>query len=219
MHMMAAMKASRITVISIVFIAAFALASGQTLAQNHILNPGFETGTLESWSYVPGDTVVSDNGPSASGTYSALLTASGAFSSASLEQMPSGDMTEPLMNYSFDAKLVNSVGNGYLYVSTMFQAANGQILGSFNFDQKLLSDGNWHTFSGTWAVPPFTRSLFLHLGAISQGGDSAVESVQLDNVSLISIPEPSPLALLLIASAGAGLARCPFLNARARTAS
>lgn len=169
-----------------------------TASANLVANPGFETGDLSDW-FSGGVTVVSDNGPSATGQYCAEIVLFGDVRSLAMS-VTSGQ----IMTFSFDYKTVGATAGLARAQLRFFEncSPDGREtadpwVGELNL---LVGDtgGLWAVASGDVEVPMDARYADVRIcgaGIFQDGGPgNPGQLLRVDNISVV--PEPATLALL-----------------------
>jgi hypothetical protein len=198
------MKATSKLVGSLVCAAAFVLAASQVSAVNLILNPGFETGNFTSWLVLgsTGTIQTPDNGPTAAGSYNAFLDNQAPAANLALQQTTANGSVAGgvLVNYSFDLKAGINAAGGVLFVHIFNQNSVGAVIGQpTGLIGPLLvgpSDGNWHTFTGSFTTVANTDHLTIEFDATTGADSGSKEQMHVDNVQLNVVPEPTTLSLV-----------------------
>ena len=160
---------------------ALSIASGASA--NLVLNPGFETGAFDDWFHSGGALVVSDNGPSAAGSYAAEIPAPGNDIRMVSVSVVAGQTYDVSWDYKVDS--------------------DGEFSGNFRwFDSGggwLGEDGFGHTTTAGWETRSFTSSA-APAGAVMADivfftqGSATTGSMLVDNVSVV--PEPATLCMV-----------------------
>jgi hypothetical protein len=187
---------------SLVGAVALVFVAGRVSAQNLVLNPGFETGDLTSWSTSGTDgqstiTVTNGlNGPSAPGSYSAFMDNAAEGLGLVLDQNTANGTASPgTVNYSFDLLLGQQANGGVFFVqifadnSASVPIGNSGLLGSY-------SPASWTTVSGSFVAPANTDHLMIQFTASTGASAGSISSMYVDNVVLSQVPEPTTVTLV-----------------------
>jgi hypothetical protein len=211
------MKSIRKSVGGLVCAAALVLAAGQVSALNLIQNPGFETGDFTSWLVLgaTGTVQTPDNGPTAAGTHNAFLDNQSVAANLALQQTTAAGSVGDgvLVSYSFDLKSGINAAGGVLFVHIFDQDSVGAVIGQpTGLIGPLLvgpSDGNWHTFTGSFTTLANTDHLTIEFDATTGADSGSIEQMHVDNVQLniADIPEPTTLSLVGLGLLGALMVR------------
>jgi hypothetical protein len=197
---------------------ALVFVAGQVSAQNLVLNPGFETAgansslaanwTTDTAAGGPGVYGIrtNDNPLSGSFNYEAFLDSTGAGPVAQFNQSAIPVTPTDVYTFSFYSdRLAGSAGDVEQYNVQWFNASNG-----------LISQSGYQGFnpgSGAYAqtivtnlVAPAgaaTATIYLHLAGAA--APSLTATVDFDNVSFSTVPEPTTLTLVGVGLVGAVL--------------
>ncbi|MGA9776698.1 MAG: PEP-CTERM sorting domain-containing protein [Verrucomicrobiia bacterium] len=179
------------------------LIGNSAIAQNLILNPGFETGDTTSWLTLGTGTDASitvrsgDNGPSAPGTYSAFMDNNIQANNLALQQSTAlGDAVPGLVDYSFDAEGNTSFNGGVFFVHIWdINSTGGVIDQGPGLLQPSLTTGSWTTFNGSWTAPVNVNHFEIEFDCTTGAEPNSTEHLYVDNVSLTQVPEPASLSL------------------------
>lgn len=224
--------------LSISAVAVLSLCGGAAQAQNLFANGGFETAPTgaapppggsgyfaANWLFAPTGNPVLHSTTARTGSFSANVTAPNGFGGSTMFQNSvdhggmapiSADMAGMTTNLSFWA-LGDVSTTGNILFSLRYLAANGGILGSSGnvFFQNQINPTTWSniTFAGA-AIPVGTTAMFLEINtAVGPLLDGRPNSVFIDDLSLMAVPEPGTYALMM-----AGLAFVGGVAARRRRA-
>lgn len=179
-------------------------------AANLVLNPGFEsnggvaTTTATSWTINGGNAViVSDNGPSAPGTFALNINTTASFSivvqSADFSLVPS-----TTYNFLYDLK-VGDLGNSrqlYIAIGNSFGGNYGSS-SVITPSTSPYSDLAWHTDGFQFTTPASGVGAGRVLLYLDGGGGNA--NFVADNFSVDAVPEPGTA---MLASLGLGASLC-----------
>lgn len=179
-----------------------AMATLSVNAANLLANGNFNTGDFSGWYTYAAD-----------GTMANTINTTLTYDSTPNAQMVSGDLTyrdaigqAPVViganlpytiSFVYDASAVPTTAGGNFAISvTYYSDLAGSVYNGFEFPTGVLTtSGAWAPYSGNFTTPAGTQSLKLEFELY------APVTVQLDNISLAPVPEPSSLMLL----GGAGL--------------
>jgi hypothetical protein len=190
---------------SSVAVAALVFVAGQVSAANLVLNPGFETGDLTSWSVFGAGSGASvtvqtpDNGPSAPGSFNAYMTNSIAAANLALQQSTAvGDAIPGLVNYSFDMKGSVSANGGVFFVHIWDINSTGGVIdqGPGLLGPYFPSTSSWTTITGSFTAPANVNHLEVEFDCTTGAAAGSAEAIHVDNVSLSQVPEPTTLTLV-----------------------
>jgi hypothetical protein len=179
-------------------------AASQVSAQNLLVNGNFETGNLNGWGVFQNNppltdvTIMNDNGPSATGVWSADMHNLNQALGLTLKQStaPGSVLGAGVkLNYSFDVKQMASANGGVFIVQIFDALANGGVLDT-PLNAVLNLNGNWQTFSGSWTTSnPLTDNVTIQFIAATGAVVGSQEQVRVDNVVIAPVPEPATLAM------------------------
>jgi hypothetical protein len=203
------MKTSLRTLIALTSFAGL-LMGNAAFSANLIVNPGFETGDLTGWTVLGAGGSASvavqtpDNGPTAPGSFNLYQNNGNVAANLALQQTtPNGSVgAGVLVNYSFDFKAGLNAAGGVEFVHIFVQNSVGAVIGQ---PTGLLgpflvgpSDGNWHTFSGSFTTLPGTDHLTIEFDATTGADAGSLQQMHVDNVVLSVVPEPTALSLAVM---------------------
>jgi hypothetical protein len=174
-----------------------AMSAMAACAQNLIVNPGFETGTLTPWSAFQTNANASvtvqspDNGPSAAGTHNAFLDNHAEACGLTMAQTtPLGSGHAGTVYYSYDLKLGQALNGGVCFVEMFAQNAAGGVIGNAGLKGNY-TPAAWTTFSGSWTAPAGTDHFTIQFETPTGAVIGTVSSMHVDNV-LLTQAQPSP---------------------------
>jgi hypothetical protein len=176
----------------------------QASAANLLQNPGFETGTLSSWTVTGSGFGVGvavrtpDNGPSAAGTHSAFLSNLVMSTTLGLQQTTAVGSVHPgLVSFSFDLENLLSANGGAILIDVWDMNSAGVIIDQgVGLPLNAPVDSTWHAYSGSYTAPAGTDHLKVELDT------TYLEALRVDNVTLSQIPEPTTAALVTLGLIG-----------------
>ncbi|HZP84072.1 MAG TPA: PEP-CTERM sorting domain-containing protein [Chthonomonadaceae bacterium] len=178
----------------LILIGLFVLAAPAVQAQNLVTNPGFETGDFTGWTLTgDGDSIV-DIGVGHTGMYA-----------ASLGAIPpdQNDLTQPLTTkvgqsyvLSFFAQTPEFNNPPGFPNSLAVYFGDTLVAGPF----QVPDDPNYQAYS--YLVTATAPTTLLHFVVTNEP-----DYTQLDDISVVAVPEPGTLALLLGGGCGAGIWR------------
>jgi hypothetical protein len=182
----------------------FGLVARQVSAADIIQNPGFETGTLSSWTVLGSGFGVGvnvrtpDNGPSAAGTHSAFFSNLVLSTTLGLQQTtPLGSVHAGLVNFSFDLENLLSTNGGAISIDVWDMNSAGVIIDQgVGLPLNAPADSTWHTYGGSYSAPAGTDHLKVELDA------TFVEILRVDNVTLTQVPESNTVTLVALGLVG-----------------
>ena len=164
---------------------------GEALADNLLLNGDFETGDLTGWE-VFGQTpnssvaaIMGDNGPTAPGSYNALMNNQAEALGLTLKQATEvGLAIAGAVNYSFDLKLDQADLGGVLFVQIFAEQEGVGIIGGSGLMGPYWPWGAWTTYSDSFVAPAGTDFLTIQIMA-NTGANIGTNCVaHVDNVVL-----------------------------------
>lgn len=193
--------------------AALVLVAGQASAANLVLNPGFETGNTTNWSVLgasDGSAYVNvqtpDNGPSAPGSYDAYMYNVIPAANLALQQSTAlGDANAGTVTYSFDLKVDTSLVGGVVFIHLWDINSTGGVIDSGPGLLGPYFNTSWQTYTGSWVAPANVNHFEVEFDCTTGAGAGSTEAIEVDNVSLSQVPEPTTLALVGLGMAGAVL--------------
>jgi len=164
---------------------------GDALADNLLLNPGFETGDLTDWLVFgqspSSDAVVlaGDNGPSAPGTHNAFLDNQAEAMALVLKQSTAAGSAIPGTTlYSFDLKLDQADLGGVLFVNIFAEQEGGGVIGGSGLMGPFWPWNDWVTYSGSFVAPANTDFLTIQIEAVTGATTGSNCRAHADNVVL-----------------------------------
>jgi hypothetical protein len=192
--------------------AALALVAGQVSAQNLVLNPGFETGNTTDWlvlgasdgsAYV---NVQAGNGPSAPGSYDAYMYNVIPAANLALQQSTAlGDANPGTVTYSLDLKVDSSLNGGVVFIHLWDINSTGGVIDAGPGLLGPYFNTSWQTYTGSWVAPANVNHLEVEIDCTTGAASGSTEAIEVDNVSLTQVPEPSTVALVGLGLVGAVL--------------
>ena len=188
------------------------LVGSPALAQNLILNPGFETGNLTDWLALgtgsgASITVLSgNNGPSAPGSYSAFMDNTLPANNLALQQSTAlGDAAPGVVDYSFDVEGNTSVNGGVLFVHIWDINSTGGVIdqGPGLLGPYFPVTSSWTTISGSFTAPANVNHFEIEFDCTTGAATGSAEAVDIDNVILTqAAPEPASLSMAVLGAVG-----------------
>jgi len=190
--------------------AAVALAASQVSAANLVANAGFETGDLTSWSVLGASdgsayvNVQAGNGPSAPGTHDAFMTNSLSAANLALQQStPLGDANPGTVTYSFDLKVDSSLNGGVVFIHFWDINSTGGVIDQGPGLLGPYFNTGWQTYTGSWVAPANVDHLEVEFDCTTGAAAGSAEAIEVDNVSLSQVPEPTTVTLVGLGLFGA----------------
>ena len=165
------------------------LSIASVASANLVANGDFETGVLVPWHHSAGVAVVSDNGPSAPGSYAAEILSGNDLRSPGIAASE-GDTFKVSYDYAVTVGTGSQNAGGWF---RYFKADGGFISEDWHGDYS--TDGAWATESFTSVAPAGTAHVDIQFRV--QGSDLML----VDNVSVI----PEPTTLSMVGMVGAAL--------------
>ena len=173
------------------------------LATNLILNPGFETGDLTSWSVLGAsggsayaNALSGANGPSAPGTFDAYMYNVVPAANLALQQSTAlGSAVPGLVNYSFDLKVDSSLNGGVVFIHLWDINATGGVIDQGPGLKGPYFNSGWQTYTGSWTAPAGVNHFEIEFDCTTGATSGSTEAIEIDNVSLTQVPEPASLSL------------------------
>ena len=192
--------------------AALALVAGQVSAGNLVLNPGFETGNTTDWlvlgasdssAYV---NVQAGNGPSAPGSYDAYMYNVIPAANLALQQSTAlGDANPGTVTYSLDLKVDSSLNGGVVFIHLWDINSTGGVIDQGPGLQGPYFNTSWQTYTGSWVAPANVNHFEVEIDCTTGAASGSTEAIEVDNVSLTQVPEPSTVTLVGLGLVGAVL--------------
>jgi hypothetical protein len=177
---------------------------------NLILNPGFETGNLTSWSVLGASGVSAyvnaqsgANGPSAPGTFDAYMYNVIPAANLALQQSTAlGSAVPGLVNYSFDLKVDSSLNGGVVFIHLWDINSIGGVIDQGPGLKGPYFNTSWQTYTGSWTAPAGVDHFEIEIDCTTGATAGSTEAIEVDNVSLTQVPEPASLSLAAIGLLG-----------------
>jgi hypothetical protein len=196
------MKATKITIAALTSLAGL-LIGNSVFALNLILNPGFETGDLTSWSVLgasDGSAYVNvqspNNGPSAPGTHDAYMYNVIPAANLALQQSTAlGSAAPGLVNYSLDLKIDSSLNGGVVFIHLWDINSTGGVIDQGPGLLGPYFNTSWTTLTGSWTAPASVNHFEIEIDCTTGAASGSAEAIEVDNVSLSQVPEPASLSL------------------------
>jgi len=176
--------------ISVVMVFVLAVAAGNAMAENLLVNSDFESGDLTGWvvsgvSAVSGVTIESgNNGPSAPGTSNAFMENRAEAMGLTLKQTTEpGSAIGGTVNYSYDLKLDEAAVGGVLFVEIFAEAEGVGIVGGSGLMGPYWA-WEWQTIGGSFEAPGNTSFLTIQIMANTGAAIGTNCIAHVDNVVL-----------------------------------
>ena len=190
-----------------------AFVVGNAAAQNNlILNPGFETGTTANWlvlgasdgsAYV---NVQAGNGPSAPGSYDAYMYNVIPAANLALQQSTAlGDANPGTVTYSLDLKVDSSLNGGVVFIHLWDINSTGGVIDQGPGLKGPYFNTGWVTYTGSWVAPATVNHFEVEFDCTTGATAGSAEAIEIDNVSLTQVPEPTTMTLVGLGLVGAVL--------------
>jgi hypothetical protein len=180
------------------------LTGNVALAQNQILNPGFNTGDLTDWTplnAVSGATIsVIPTGGNPT-DYAWLDNTVEAYNLGLSQATPNGSVAGAgiTVNYSFDLLGGNQTAGGVDFVHIFDENATGGVIsqGPGLLGPFFPSASSWTTYSGSFTTVAGSDHLYIEFDATTGANVGSMDQMGVDNVILapVVVPEPTTLSL------------------------
>jgi len=180
------------------------LTGNVALAQNQILNPGFNTGDLTDWTplnAVSGATIsVIPTGGNPT-DYAWLDNTVEAYNLGLSQATPNGSVAGAgiTVNYSFDLLGGNQAAGGVDFVHIFDENATGGVIsqGPGLLGPFFPSASSWTTYSGSFTTVAGSDHLYIEFDATTGANVGSTDQMGVDNVILapVVVPEPTTLSL------------------------
>lgn len=188
------------------------LLGNTTLAQNLILNPGFDTGDLTDWTPInatSGATVsVLPTGGNPT-DYAWLNNTLEGYNLALSQTTANGSVVGAgiTVNYSFDLLGGNQAAGGVDFIHIFDENASGGVIsqGPGLLGPYFPSASGWTTYSGSFTTVAGSDHLYIEFDATTGANAGSMDQMGVDNVSLSITPVPEPMTLSLAAMGMVGL--------------
>ena len=193
------------------------LTGSTTLAQNSILNPGFDTGDLTDWTPLnattgatisvlptggnPTDYAWLDNTVEAYNLALSQTTANGSFVGAGIT-----------VDYSFDLLGGNQAAGGVDFIHIFDENSSGGVIsqGPGLLGPYFPSASSWTTYTGSFTTVAGSDHLYIEFDATTGANAGSTDDIGIDNVVLAAAPEPATLSLAAMGMLG----MCAFRRSR-----
>ncbi|MGH7939617.1 MAG: hypothetical protein ACREE6_09965 [Limisphaerales bacterium] len=195
------MKKSFKTIILTASLAGF-LTAYSALAQNLILNSGFDTGDLTDWTPI---------NAAAGATATVIPTGGNPTDYAWLDDTIEGynlglSQTTPIgsvvgagitVDYSFDLLGGSQAAGGVDFIHIFDENSTGGVIsqGPGLLGPFFPSTSSWTTYSGSFTTVAGSDHLYIEFDATTGANAGSTDEMGIDNVMLTPVPEPMPLSL------------------------
>lgn len=201
----------KITLKAITFTASLAgfFMVNTTLAQNLILNSGFNTGDLTDWTPI---------GATSGATVSVIPTGGNptdyawmdntveAYNLALSQTTPNGSVVGAgiTVDYSFDLLGGNQAAGGVDFIHIFDENASGGVIsqGPGLLGPYFPSASSWTTYSGSFTTVAGSDHLYIEFDATTGANVGSTDDMGIDNVVLAPVPEPTTLSLAAVGMFG-----------------
>lgn len=185
------------------------LTASSTLAQNLILNPGFDTGDLTDWTPLnatSGSTIsVIPTGGNPT-DYAWLNNTTEAYNLALSQTTPNGSVVGAgiTIDYSFDLLGGNQAAGGVDFIHIFDENASGAVIsqGPGLLGPYFPSTSSWTTYTGSFTTVAGSDHLYIEFDATTGANSGSVDQMGIDNVILTVAPEPTTLPLAAMGMVG-----------------
>jgi len=172
------------------------------LAQNLILNPGFNTGDLTDWTPIgvtSGATVsVIPTGGNPT-DYAWLNNTVEGYNVALSQSTANGSAVGAgiTIDYSFDLLGGNQAAGGVDFIHIFDENASGGVIsqGPGLLGPYFPSSSSWTTYSGSFTTVAGSDHLYIEFDATTGANAGSTDQMGIDNVELTPVPEPMTLSL------------------------
>jgi hypothetical protein len=195
------MKITLKTVILTASLAGF-LTGNATIAQNLILNPGFNTGDLTDWTPL---------GAASGATISVIPTGGNptdyawmdntleGYNLALSQTTPNGSVVGAgiTVDYSFDLLGGSQAAGGVDFIHIFDENSSGGVIsqGPGLLGPYFPSASSWTTYTGSFTTVAGSDHLYIEFDATTGANVGSTDQVGIDNVMLTAAPEPTTLSL------------------------
>jgi hypothetical protein len=178
------------------------LTGNAALAQNLILNSGFNSGDLTDWTPIgatSGATVsVIPTGGNPT-DYAWLNNTVEAYNLALSQVTPNGSAVGAgiTIDYSFDLLGGNQAAGGVDFIHIFDENASGGVIsqGPGLLGPYFPSASSWTTYSGSFTTVAGSDHLYIEFDATTGANAGSTDQMGIDNVELTPAPEPTTLSL------------------------
>lgn len=189
------------------------LTGSTALAQNLIVNPGFNTGDLTGWTPLNASSGATVSVIPTGGNptdYAWLNNTLEANNLALSQATPNGSVVGAgiTVNYSFDLLGGSQAAGGVDFIHIFDENSTGGVIsqGPGLLGPYFPSTSSWTTFSGSFTTVAGSDHLYIEFDATTGANVGAADQMGIDNVKLApvtSAPEPATLSLAAMGMFGA----------------
>jgi len=180
------------------------LLGNTALAQNLIVNPGFNTGDLTGWTPLNAGTGATVSVLPTGGNptdYAWLNNTVEAYNLALSQVTANGSVVGAgiTVNYSFDLLGGNQAAGGVDFIHIFDENASGAVIsqGPGLLGPYFPSTSGWTTYTGSFTTVAGSDHLYIEFDATTGANVGSTDQMGIDNVSLSITPVPEPATLSL----------------------
>jgi hypothetical protein len=178
------------------------LTTTSALAQNLIVNPGFDTGDLTGWTPLNAETGATISVLPTGGNptdYAWLDNTVEAYNLALSQATPNGSVVGAgiTIDYSFDLLGGNQAAGGVDFIHIFDENASGGVIseGPGLLGPYFPSASSWTTYTGSFTTVAGSDHLYIEFDATTGANAGSTDQMGIDNVELTVAPEPTTLPL------------------------
>jgi hypothetical protein len=116
-----------------------------------------------------------------------------------------GDANPGTVTYSLDLKVDSSLNGGVVFIHLWDINSTGGVIDQGPGLKGPYFNTGWVTYTGSWVAPATVNHFEVEIDCTTGASAGSTEAIEVDNVSLTQVPEPTTITLVGLGLVGAVL--------------